>query len=1092
MLSDIRSVLRPFEVLLAAFVLILVPCLGEESKDEKPKWDVSNSPGPGHDVEIDVTEGTWMSLDVSSDGTQIVFDLLGDIYLLPIEGGEAKALTSGAAWDMQPRFSPNGRWIAFTSDRAGGDNIWVMDRDGSNPRQVTKESIRLLNSPVWTPDSQFIAARKHFTSRRSLGAGEIWLYHRAGSDGVQMVKRPNDQKDLGEPAFSPDGRYLYFSQDTTPGEVFEYDKDSNAGIYSIVRLDRESGRSIRLTGGPGGAIRPTPSPDGKTLAFVRRVRLKTVLFLRDLVTGDEWPVYDALERDLQETWAIHGVYPAMAWTPDSGSVVLWAGGRIKKVDVGNGMVEEVPFHLKTSRNVKEALRHPVEVFRETFSPKMLRWVQVAPGGRSVVFQALGHLYVRSLPDGTARRLTWQDDHFEFYPSFSRDGKWVVYTTWNDSKLGTVRIVPASGGEGRVLVGIPGHYIEPAISPDGQTVVYRRIGGGGLRSSMYSMDQGIYRVSIYGGEPKLISESGSTPRFGSESDRIFIQKSEGSGTDSKQVLASIRLDGTELRTHVKTDNGVEFIVSPDGKWVAWQEGFNAFVAPFVQTGQAVELGPKAKTLPVSQLTREAGDYLHWSSESGSLYWSLGPTLFKRSLTDCFAFLDGAPEKLPEPPVEGTNLSFEVHSDVPSGKIALVGGRVVTMRGDEVIEEGVVLVERNRITAVGSRSEVTVPADAKVIDVKGQTVMPGLIDVHWHGSMGGDGIAPQESWVNDASLAFGVTTIHDPSNSTSEIFSAAEMAKAGVTTAPRVFSTGTILYGAAGSYKAEVDSLEDALFHLKRMKAVGAITVKSYNQPRRDQRQQVVEAARQTGMMVVLEGGALIQHNMTMVVDGHTGIEHTVPVARIYDDLLQLWQTTGVGYTPTLGVAYGGLGGENYWYAHTDVWANERLLTFVPRERIDARARRPVKAPEEEYNHISEARIARELNSRGVLVNLGAHGQREGLAAHWELWMFEQGGMTPLEALRSGTLNGARYLGLDKEIGSLEVGKLADLIVIDGNPLENLRVSEKVSYTMVNGRIYDAATMNQVGNHPKKRGPFPWELGKAWQQGHPEASGRRVDE
>src|SRR5215203_5690866 len=178
----------------------VAPATEPEKKDEK-KWDVNNPPGPSYDVPINVTKGTWMSLDVSPDGKEIVFDLLGDLYTIPIGGGDAKAIASGVAWDMQPRYSPNGRWIAFTSDRSGGDNIWIMNRDGSDPKQVSKETFRLLTQPAWAPDSESLVARKHFTSERSLGAGEMWLYHRIGGDGLQMTKKRTDQKDTGEPAF---------------------------------------------------------------------------------------------------------------------------------------------------------------------------------------------------------------------------------------------------------------------------------------------------------------------------------------------------------------------------------------------------------------------------------------------------------------------------------------------------------------------------------------------------------------------------------------------------------------------------------------------------------------------------------------------------------------------------------------------------------------------------------------------------------------------------------------------------------------------------------------------------------------------------
>ncbi len=1083
MISVPVSVGRALRIALSAFPILLLagPATAQDEPDaDASSWDVTDPPGPRFEIPIDTDEGTWMSVDVSPDGREIVFDLLGDLYVIPAEGGEARALTSGFSWDMQPRYSPDGRFIAFTSDRAGGDNVWVMNRDGSDAKQVTKESFRLLNSPTWTPDSEFIAARKHFTSTRSLGAGEIWLYHRTGGDGLQITERPNQQKDVGEPAFSADGKYLYYSRDATPGDYFEYDKDSNAGIYAIFRLDRETGETDRFLGGAGGAIRPTPSPDGRYMAYIRRVRFQSMLFLYDMESGDEWPVYDALERDLQETWAVHGVYPGIAWTPDGGSLVFWSGGKIRRLEVDTGVAVEIPFHVSAQLPALEVVRAEVEVAPETFRPKMLRWVEVSPRGDRVAFQVLGHIYVKDLPNGRPQRLTSQDDHFELYPTWSRDGRWIAYVSWDDETLGAVRVVSADGGGGRVLTTKPGHYIEPAFSPDGETLVYRRISGGGLTSPMWSRDTGVYAVPFVGGEPVLVTESGSRPHFGADSDRVYVQRWSGSDVDRKTQLVSIDLGGGDERTEAESSRAQEYRVSPDGQWLAWRERFHAFIAPYVRTGRKLELGPKTSALPISRVSKEAGEFLHWSGDSRSLHWSLGPELFTRDLADSFAFLDGAPEELPEAPAHGTDLSFDVEADVPEGSVAFVGGQVITMRGDDVIQDGVVVVTGNRITAVGPRGSVQVPAGAHVVDATGQTVMPGLIDAHWHGGMGRAGIIPQESWVNYASLGFGVTTIHDPSNDTGTIFAASEMGRAGLTTAPRIHSTGTILYGAAGSFKAIVDSLPDALFHLKRMQAVGAFSVKSYNQPRREQRQQIIEAARELGMSVVPEGGALFQHNMSMIMDGHTGIEHALPIGEIYDDVVQFWSQTGVGYTPTLVVAYGGLGGENYWYRHTDVWDNERLLTFVPRRNVDARSRRPIHAPDGEWNHVTVAEMATKLDDAGVTLNIGAHGQREGLAAHWEIWMFEQGGMTPLQALKTATINPARYLGMDADLGSLEAGKLADVIVIDGNPLENIRLSENVSYTMVNGRLYEAATMNQIGNHPKERGSLWWEMSRAWEK------------
>jgi len=376
-------------------------------------------------------------------------------------------------------------------------------------------------------------------------------------------------------------------------------------------------------------------------------------------------------------------------------------------------------------------------------------------------------------------------------------------------------------------------------------------------------------------------------------------------------------------------------------------------------------------------------------------------------------------------------------------------------------------------VGARSAVAIPAGAQVIDVSGTTIVPGLVDVHAHGSQANDGITPQANWIHAANLAFGVTTIHDPSNDTNDIHAVSEMAKAGLVLSPRTYSTGTILYGAAGSFKAEVESLDDALTHLRRLAAVGAISVKSYNQPRREQRQEILEAARQVHLNVVPEGGSLFQHNMTMVVDGHTGIEHSLPVEHVYDDVLQLWGKSGVGYTPTLVVGYGGPWGEEYFYSHENVWENERLAHFVPRFVLDPRSRRRPMYPENEFNTRRSAGICKALVDAGGSVQLGAHGQLAGLAAHWELELLVQGGMTPHEALRCGTLNGARYLGLDRDLGSLEPGKLADLFVVEGDALADVARTRAVRYTMLNGRLYDASTLAPVDGRGGAAPHFFWQ-------------------
>ena len=1059
---------------------------GEKSEEvwevEGNQWDE----WPTRDIRFETDEGTWMNLDVCPEGEFIIFDMLGDIYRLPMDGGEAELLSGGVAFDMQPRYSPDGEIIAFTSDRGGGDNIWLMDADGSNRRAITDESFRLLSSPYWTPDGNYIVARKHFTGTRSLGAGEIWMYHVQGGTGLQLTEKESWTSDQNEPAVSTDGRWLYYSF----SGPFDYNRDVHEGIYQINRFDRQTGRIEPVTRATGGGVRPVPSPDGEKLAFVRRIGTKSVLMIRDIESGRERILFDGLDMDQQETWAIHGLYPAYTWTPDSEYIVISFDGKIHRIEVATGSVSQISFEVTVNKKIADAVSFDFPIADETFRAKMIRWPVLTPDKEQLVFQAAGHIYSMELPNGQPERVTASDGYLEYAPSVSDDGRYVVYTTWDNEDGGHLKKVRLGRPDDVTqLTSQPDQYANPVLSPDGNKVAFLQ--GSGIVNRGKNMSSEFFlNIKIKDLDSGEITHVTETPNRGANRRMARMQWSfDGSRLyyfetrDGNTRLSSIKPDGTDDTYHVISETAEELLLSPDTRYIAFKDLHNIYVAPMPRAGgDPLEISAGSESIPTQKLTRYGGDWISWSSDSREVVFVLGNAVYKQKVRPLFDRND-LPEITEEdrhdwragnvtydPEIITVDLELPVAK--PSGLTAYQNARIITMDGDEVIENGTILVRDNRIEEVGPMEEVSIPDEARTFDVYGKTIIPGIVDVHAHMGYTSLDITPNRLWEYEANLAYGVTTTHDPSASTQSVFALAEQVKSGRMIGPRIYSTGNILYGAENPNRAVVENPDDARHHLKRHRAVGATSVKSYNQPRRDQRQWILESARNIGLNVFPEGGSMLQHNITMIIDGHTGIEHAIPVAPLRTDMLALLGVSNVGYTPTLVVGYGGIWGENYWYQKENVFENRRLLQFVPRHVVDARSRRRLKVPDEEFFHFELARSARQVVRAGGRVQLGAHGQLQGLAAHWELWMFVQGGMTEMEALRAATIHGADYIGLGDDLGTIEPGKLADFVVLNQNPLDDITYSESIFMVIKNGRVWDS-NLNELFPRQLERKPFRFQ-------------------
>ena len=717
--------------LLTAIVLCSTPFFvtAQDKKKDDKKWDVNNTATPGTEANFTTTEGTWMNLDVSPDGKEIAFDLLGDIYTMSITGGEARDLRKGMAMEVQPRYSPDGSRILFTSDAGGGDNIWTMDRDGSNAKQLTNESFRLLNNAIWTPDGKYVIARKHFTSERSLGAGELWMYDINGGSGLQLTSRKNDQQDLNEPCISPDGRYVYYSEDVYGGGAFQYNKDPNNQVFVIKRYDREKGTIENITGGPGSAFRPQISHSGKLLAFVKRVRTKTVLYLRNIETGEEWPIYDKLSKDQLEAWTIFGIYTGYAWTPDDKNIIIWANGKIMKVDAnGTNAATEIPFTCHVSQHITEALHFQQDLNPDEFDVHVIRGAVTAPDGKWMAFNAIGHIYKKMLPDGKPERLTTGTLQ-ESEPTISPDGNSIVYVTWNDSLTGSICRINSDGkGKPVVLTTKKGMYRTPSFSPDGKWLAFTKEGSNGIMGNTYTTLPGIYLMPANGGRDTFVTDKGEYPKFTKDGSRIYYQIGGNIFGSLDKSFNSCRLDGTDDRTIFKGKYTCQFAVSPDEQWVAFVDLHEVYIAPFPHIGKAINLSHDSTDFPVRIVSKDAGINLQWSANNQQLHYTLGDQYYTINVNDRFNYnKNGNAFTVPD---HGISIGLKMKTDKPKGTIAFTNARIITMNGDQVIEKGTVVIEDNLIKAVGV--DVSIPSGAKIIDCNGKTIMPGFIDAHAHGN------------------------------------------------------------------------------------------------------------------------------------------------------------------------------------------------------------------------------------------------------------------------------------------------------------------------------------------------------------------------
>ncbi|OCH90621.1 hypothetical protein OBBRIDRAFT_887531 [Obba rivulosa] len=1196
---------------------------------EQTPWDISTDYPFPRSLEYDVTEGTWLRLDVHPITGDIVFDMVGDIYCLPGEAyaqerlesaevSKARPVLLGIPHDSDPHFSPEGDRLVFRSDaELGIENIWVLEWKGCQSmdirpldpdselskalqvqqtdeellangaketsvrkqrrllregrlraRRVTNETYRWVSDARFHPSGEKVIATKWYTSERSLGAGEGWVYAVPDvSSSVAPIKAGSGERVVGRTLPRGWGPEQYEDQQIGPEQliwagndtliwsknvrdtngVFTYSKDVHKGIYAIFSTNLTSKRTTTLVDAyPGGATRPELSRDGRTLAFVRRVRDEEALVLKDLKTGTLHHIWHGLTYDLGAVSAPMGTYPSFAFAPSDDAVIIWAAGQIYHVPlstnergekVSGGTPRPIRFAAHIEKRIAETVTASPDILElETANTQRVyafNELRVDEEGKHAVFQASGATYVQEVATGKsqvespARPVPVLHPGAPYYsPTFVVGAPdLVLHARWSDVNFTSFELANLTSGVAYEVQGLPlGRYYSPILCEckgAHRQIAFVKTGGDYLSGDVVATAG----AGLYLGEITLPSSKNSTItvrnlryvpteigldelqktqiRFLDSNKKLLVQAPQRAfvidlavgpnelGDYSHETLASGRMSA-ELVVVPEVAKSGAVSAGP----VAFVDFFHVYFVGSVAASEPVWSKPANATKGLVRLSVDGGHDITWSRDGKKLFWLLGPYLHHievSKLSTCTAgkgrdavVLDtlcaNAVPSYQEVIVEYPSEIGRLKSNSPSpGFLVVANARLLTMEtGDlaqDLREDAMLFVRDGEIMAVVSMQDAVIPEHAMILDVDGGLVVPGFIDVHAHWN-GFATLHPARSWEMETFLAYGVTTLHNPSADNVLGFNERFRLERGQLIGPRIYQTGDVIYGAAApSIHQDIVDMDEARSALIRIKVEGgpsSFSYKNYNLPSRASRQRLLLAARELGMLCVPEGGMNYDWDQTYIVDGMTTIEHAMPIPLLHDDIATLYAVSGTGSTPTHVVNYGGAWGEQLVWARADIPDDPKLRRFTRHDILEGLAESTAR-PNSSFAFYNTSISTAKMVRKGLRTHIGAHGEPPlGRNYHAEMWFTRQGGLTNYEVLRAATLDAAITLGIDSALGSLTPGKLADFVVyppgvdlLDGQIVG----SRNISYVAKGGRLWDAETMTEVFPSTGRRPPMP---------------------
>lgn len=1091
---------------------------------------------PARKIKLNTTEGSWTSVDLSPDGKTILFDLMGDIYSIPATGGKATPITKGIAFDTHPRYSPDGKKILFTSDRSGSENLWVIDTEKQDTTQLTKDPNVNITDADWTPDGEYVVYCKgrmylQLSMVHKDGGGGVqlidapptlktidpavsadgrYIYYSV-RNGAWTYNAPMPQYQIGQydrqngkttvitsrygsaftPVLSPDGKWMVYGsrfEDKT-GLVL---KNLQSGeekwlAYPVQRDDQESIATMGVL--PGMSF----TPDSKALIASYGGKIRRIPIDGSAITEIPFQVETEVEVGPQldfhypvvdSAYAIATQIRDAVPSPDGKKLAFALMNRVYVMDYPGGQ--------------------PKRLTKNNFTEAFPCW---SPDGSSIVFSSWtpsgGHLYKVALSGKTpVQQLTKVAAMYQF-PVFTPAGDRIVFQRnaaevfkqsyspgYNDAEQ-ELCWIPAAGGEIKVITKTLGRYNPHFVK--GQDRIY--------------LNQGGQLISIQwdGGDEKVHAKVTGITTYG------MSEFKDGRPVMDNCILSEASANAMEMNL---PSNASYINMAPSGNEALAKINNDIYVITIPQTGKTVSISvadAESAAFPARKLTSIGGEFPAWEANGRKVHWSLGNAHFVYDL-DRAKFMEDSlaaakkaeAKKAAETPVKKDSLAKSdttkaaadsiknakkkeepkyvpeehtvnvyYHRDIPQSAILLKNARIITMKNEEIFEAGDLLIVNNRIKAVGKTGTLVVPAGTKEMDCTGKTIVPGFVDTHSH-MWPNWGLHKNQVWIYAANLAYGVTTTMDPQTATTDVLTYGDMVESGDMVGPRIYSTGPGVgfwsYNVKDSAHAESILQQYSKYYHTRY-------IKMYLTGNRKQRQWIIMAARNQGLHPTTEGGLNYKLNLTNLIDGYPSHEHAIPIYPLYGDVINTIAAARMAVTPTLLVSYGGPFAENYFWETENPYHDKKMQYFMPYEELAEKTRRVEGwfMPEEQV-FPKHAKTMKSLVDAGGLAGIGSHGEFQGLGYHWELWAMQSGGMKPLDALKVATILGAKALGLENDLGSLEAGKMADILVMDQNPLENIRNSNSLKWVIKNGRVYDANTADEIWPAQRKLDRSEWEYPK----------------